>query len=248
MEPPLNIFSASLAQSMKALPYKVILFDLFHTLVDVGTVPGSRGRYTADILGLGRDEWNQACFSAAHDICRPTVHVDVIRALAHSLDPSIPESLIQQASHERQQRFDYALLNVEASVLHVLQALTEMGIRLALLSNASTGEVQAWQRSPLAGVFEHAFFSCECGLAKPDPDFYRHAMDTMGVVVSDCLFVGDGGSNEHVGARDIGLDNVLITRHIGHYDEGRLAPRRAAARWEIDELEALLPLLQKMGK
>lgn len=244
----LNIFSASLVESMKEKPYKLILFDLFHTLVDVGQVPDSSGRYTADILGLGRKEWNQACFGAAHDICRPTVHVDVIRALAHSLDPSIPEALIQQAASERQARFDYALENVEPSVIEVLRQLKQAGIRLGLLSNASTGEVQAWPNSPLAELFDEAFFSCDCGCAKPDPAFYRYAMERMGVAVSECLFVGDGGSNEHVGASRLGLDNVLITRHISHYDEERLAPRRAAARWEIAHLDELPPLLQRIGQ
>lgn len=232
---------------MKANPYKVILLDLFHTLVDVGSAPGAAGRYTADILGLGREEWNRACFGAAHDICRPTVQLDVIRALAHSLNPSIPESLIQQAASERQQRFDYALLNVEPQVLEALQQLRQSGIRLGLLSNASSGEVQAWPRSPLAALFDEAFFSCECGCAKPDAAFYRHAMETMGVEISECLFVGDGGSNEHRGAQRLGLDNVLITRHIGHYDEARLAPRRAAAKWEVAHLGELRTLLQRLA-
>jgi len=246
MNLPLNIFSASLSESMKELPYKVILFDLFHTLVDVGTVPAEQGRYTADILGLDRDEWNRACFGAAHDICRPTQHEDVIRELAHSMNPDIPEASIRQAARERQQRFDYALENVEPLVIQVLRRLTDAGGRLGLLSNASSGEVGAWSRSPLADLFEQAFFSCECGCAKPDAAFYRHAMEQMGVDVADCLFVGDGGSHEHEGAQRLGLDNVLITRHIGHYDEARLAPRRRAARWEIAHLEELIPLLQGM--
>lgn len=248
MNLPLNIFSASLTESMKELPYKVILFDLFHTLVDVGSVPDSKGRYTADILGVERDAWNQACFGSAHDICRPTVHVDIIRELAHSLDPTIPEVAIRQAAQERQQRFDYALENVEPQVVDVLAQLRQSGLRLGLLSNASSGEVAAWPRSPLAGLFEEAFFSCQCGLAKPDEAFYRHALDTMDVAVTETLFVGDGGSHEHVGARRVGIDNVLITRHISHFDEARLAPRREAARWEIAHLNELIPLLGRIAE
>jgi putative hydrolase of the HAD superfamily len=235
----LNIFSTPLTKSMKETTYKVILFDLFHTLVDVGSVPESYGRYTADILGVGRDEWNQACFGAAHDICRPTDHVAVIRALAHSIDPSVSDDLIVEAAEERLQRFEHALLHVEPEVTEALTQLRDAGLRLGLLSNASTGEVQAWPRSPLAPLFDEAFFSCECGCAKPDAAFYQHAISTLGVAREECLFVGDGGSREHEGAERLGIDNVLITRHIAHYDEGRLAPRRAAARWEITQLSEL---------
>lgn len=226
------------------MTYKVILFDLFHTLVDVGSAPGSAGRYTADILGLDREQWNRACFGAAHDICSPTEHVDVIRSLAHSIDPTISEALIREAAEERLLRFAYALEHVEPEVVENLEALRRAGMRLGLLSNASSGEVQAWPRSPLAALFEHAFFSCDCGMAKPSADFYRHALQELGVTAAECLFVGDGGSNEHEGAQRMGIDNVLITRHIDHYDEQRLAPRRAAVRWEIAHLGQLWPLLR----
>jgi putative hydrolase of the HAD superfamily len=244
MKPPLNIFSRPLTKSMKALPYKVILFDLFHTLVDVGAAPGASGRYTADILGVSREAWNRACFSGAHDICRPTSQLEVIRSLAHSLDPAIAEWRIREAAEERQRRFDHALLSVEPQVLEQLEAFTSRGLRLGLLSNASTDEVHAWSESPLAPLFEHAFFSWECGCAKPQAAFYRHALQTMDVTSRECLFVGDGGSDEHVGARQLGIDNVLLMRHIGDYDEERLAPRRAAVKWVVASLDGLWPLLQ----
>ena len=232
---------------MKESSYKVILFDLFHTLVDVGSAPESSGRYTADILGVPREAWNRACFSCAHDICRPTRQLDVIRALAHSLDPTIPEGVIREAATERQRRFDHALMRVEQEVLDCLYALRRMGLRLALLSNASTDEVRAWPESPLAPLFERAFFSWECGCAKPQAQFYRHALDAMDAVAGQTLFVGDGGSDEHRGAREVGIDNVLLTRHIGHYDEARLAPHRAAVKWEIGSLAELTSLLDRIG-
>ena len=80
---------------------RAVCFDLFHTLIDVGRSPGTPGRYTADILGLDREDWNNACFSEAHDICRPTDYREVVRQLAHSLDPSIPLSLVHEAAEER---------------------------------------------------------------------------------------------------------------------------------------------------
>lgn len=247
MSAALNIFSRPLTKSMTALPYKVILFDLFHTLVDVGSAPGTAGRYTADILGVPREAWNQACFGEAHDICRPTEHLSVIRALAHSLDPAIPEALIREATEERQRRFDYALQSVEQEVLDELAALKGLGYRLGLLSNASTGEVQAWGDSPLAPLFEQAFFSWECGCAKPQPAFYRMAMRCMGVSSKECLFIGDGGSEEHQGARRLGIDNVLLLQHIGDYSEARLAPRREAVKWEVDSLSGLRRLLGRLA-
>lgn len=223
--------------------YHAIFFDLFHTLVSVSHAPGTSGRYTADILGVDRQRWNEACFGAQHAICEPTEHLAVIRALAHSIDPTVSEALIHEACSERQRRFDHALENIEPSVLAALEALRVRGYKLGLISNASSGEVQAWSRSPLRAFFHSAVFSCEVGCKKPQAAIYQHALAELGCEAGQSLFVGDGGSDEHRGAAALGLDTVLITRHLGSMDPERLAQRRRHARFEIARLEQLLALL-----
>ncbi|MEJ2509676.1 MAG: HAD family hydrolase [Gammaproteobacteria bacterium] len=220
-------------------------FDLFHTLVDVGAVPERVGRYTADILGVDREAWNRACFGPQHDICRPTDHLESLRQLAHSLDPSIPITRIEEAVEERQRRFDHSLLNIDLDTLTALRALRKRGLRLALVSNASSGEVSAWPRSPLAPLFDVAVFSCDCGARKPEAPIYRRALQALSLAGSDCLFVGDGGSDEHRGARAVGLHPVLITRHIaGHFSAERLAARSAHVDWIVDTVADLETLLE----
>lgn len=223
---------------------RAIFFDLFHTLVDVGAVPERVGRFTADILGLDREQWNQACFGEAHEICRPTRHVDVIRALAHSLNPELSESLILQATSERQARFDHALHYVDGAVLAALDELRAAGCRLGLISNASSGEVAAWADSPLAAQFEHALFSCECGSCKPQPAIYEQALAHFGLSASEVLFVGDGGSDELRGARMQGLETVLMS---GHLSLERAEQRRPQARHEVRAIAELPTLLSTLS-
>ncbi len=220
-----------------------ILFDLFHTLVDVAAAPGATGRYTADILGVDREGWHNACFSDHHDICTPTEHTAVIRRIAHSIDPTIPESSIREAATERQRRFDYALTTVDAETVSFLRLLKGQGMRLGLLSNASTGEVSAWSRSPLAPLFDAALFSCESGTCKPELAFYRMALERLGAEPDRTLFVGDGGSNEHFGAKAAGLRTVLITRYLRRADATALAGRRRYADHEITHLSELRSLI-----
>jgi len=221
-----------------------VCFDLFHTLVDVGSVPESMGGCTADILGLDRVAWNRACFSGAHDICQPTTHLEVIRAMAHHLDPGIPMDRIEAATEARQRRFDHALKMVEPEVVATLSQLRSMGLSLALVSNASTAEVAAWPDSPLAPLFDAALFSCECGSAKPEPTIYREAAGALGVAAEQCLFVGDGGSNEHSGAAAVGMRPVMINRHVvDSLEAAALAERRSKVRHEIERLEELVALL-----
>lgn len=191
-----------------------ICFDLFNTLVSVGKVPAHVGPSTAEILGVDTQTWRDACFGEHHDICGPTDATDNLRRMAHAIEPGIPEVTIQKAVRVRQRRFDHALLHVDDEVLTVLDGLRESGIRLGLVSNASTAEVQAWPASPLASLFDVTVFSCDCGSMKPEPAIYQQALRELGLVPQACLFVGDGGSNEHNGAHEVGMKPVLLRRYL----------------------------------
>lgn len=231
-------------RSVNHSPFKAICFDLFHTLVDVGRVPQSVGGFTADILGVERRQWNQACFGPNHPICEPKPHKEVIRAIAHSIDPSISEDVIHQATEARQRRFDYALRHVREDVLEMLAGLRERGYRLGLISNASSGEVSGWSDSPLAGFFDVTVFSCIIGLAKPDPGIFHHALRQLNCRPQQCVFVGDGGSREHVGATQAGLFPVLLTWMLEVDEvENRRSLEGQGLFGEIDHLNELVDLV-----
>lgn len=223
---------------------RAVCFDLFHTLIDVGRVPDAVGRYTADVLGLEHAVWNDSCFSQHHEIRKPTRHIDVIRTLAHSIDLEIPDHLIEEAVDDRQRRFDYALKNVEQDVLDVLAELRDKGIKLALISNASTAEVAAWDQSPLRNCFDVAIFSCHCGLAKPEIDIYHFAANSLEVEPQQCLFVGDGGSNEHEGSRNAGMHPMLMSYYLAGQTE-KLQERRKKVNWELGHINQLSKWLEK---
>ena len=50
--------------------------------------------------------------------------------------------------------------------------------------------------------------SYEAKLRKPDIRIYRKAADLLGVSPKECVFVGDGGSNELPGARAAGMEAI----------------------------------------
>ncbi|MEJ2360894.1 MAG: HAD family hydrolase [Gammaproteobacteria bacterium] len=224
--------------------YRAICCDLFNTLVSVGEVPLSVGRYTADVLGVDTEVWNEACFGPDHEICRPTSHAEVIRVLAHSIDPEIPQDCIDQATRERQARFDHALANVRSTILQTLAQLQQRGLRLALISNASSAEVAAWPGSPLASLFELSLFSCDCGYKKPDLPIYQLALEAFAVDPGECLYVGDGGSHEFKGASQAGMRTVLTREFLKPQRYQRvLAEQAGMINDEIGCLRELLAIV-----
>ena len=217
-----------------------IFFDLFNTLIDVGAVPSSLGRHTADILGMERKTWNQACFGHHHEICKPTTQFDVIRGIAHGIDPTIPVETIEQAANERQKRFDYALKNVEDSILETLEKLKQSNLKIGLISNASTDEVRAWNESPLSELMDTAVFSCHVGMQKPNPKIYHYALEQVEIETEQALFIGDGGSQEHLGAKRAGIPSLLTTYFIDGKDEKELSHRGEGSVGTIGHISELL--------
>jgi len=47
-------------------------------------------------------------------------------------------------------------------------------------------------------------------MKKPDPKIYNLACEQLGVEPSECLYFGDGDSNELAGASQLGMDAVMI--------------------------------------
>lgn len=224
---------------------RAICFDLFSTLISVGRVPEQVGGFTADILGVDRKAWNEVCFGPLHEIRKPSEHLDNLRRMALSLDNTISEQQLQSAVTARQARFDHALEHgVEQSVLDTLYRLRQAGYKLALISNASSPEVQAWSSSPLAKFFDVSVFSCETGYCKPEADIYRYALDRLDERAENSLFIGDGGSEEHTGAANVGMRTILLTHYLDSEDtEKRLHQYQGVFDHHMSSLDELLRLL-----
>ncbi len=225
---------------------KAVLFDLFHTLVCVPTPEVAGERPLTEILGVPSAEWTRRYYE--DDVLgRCLGHVldgfEAMRRVTHSIDPSVPESRILEAVESRRRRFEMALLGVEAPIVDALDRLRAAGLRIALVSDAGADDVEGWDRSPLCRRFDVEVFSYKVGVRKPDPRIYRHALDELGVAPEDAMFVGDGGSDEHRGARAAGVQSVLVTRLLATWWPERVADRRPHADYEFEDVPAFVDAL-----
>ncbi|MDE6607461.1 MAG: HAD family hydrolase, partial [Lachnospiraceae bacterium] len=75
--------------------------------------------------------------------------------------------------------------------------------------NADCIDCKYWNQSPLFRYFNDSIFSCNVGLLKPDKQIYELAMQRLSVSPEQCLFIGDGGSNELCGAKSAGMGTVF---------------------------------------
>lgn len=227
-------------------PPRAVLFDLFHTLVCVPP-PALTGELPLpEILGVDAEEFHRRYYEDdVHGRATGQVldAVEAMRMVAHSLDPTVSEAKIVAAVESRRRRFEMGLIQVEARILDALDRLRAAGIRTAIVSDAGADDVEHWPGSPLNGRVDATIFSYEVGYRKPDPRIYRRALAALDVSPEDAMFVGDGGSDEHNGARAVGMQAVLVTRLFAFWWPDRIEERRAHVDFEFEDVAAFVDAL-----
>jgi putative hydrolase of the HAD superfamily len=223
---------------------KGVIFDLFHTLTGLES-EWSDLPVTSTVLGIDRRAWDDVLTANSHwrvvgELRDP---FEILRRLANQVDAAIPDDLVRKAVQIRLERFRHSLARIPAVNVDAIKALRRAGLRVGLISNADAMEVASWPGCPMAGVFDVEVFSCDVGLAKPDAAIYRRCLDAMQLDAAECLFVGDGGSNELVGAKEVGLTTVFVSGVIAELWPEKIPARIASAdhhlKW-VHEVPGLL--------
>jgi len=101
-----------------------------------------------------------------------------------------------------------------------LERLRAAGVRLGVVSNSDGRVAEALAAAGLAHLFEVIIDSHLAGVEKPDPRIFRIALDALGVVPEDTLYVGDLYEVDVLGARAAGLAAALVGVQSGAAPEG----------------------------
>jgi putative hydrolase of the HAD superfamily len=103
-------------------------------------------------------------------------------------------------------------------VLDVLTRLQALGYRLGIVSNWSWNLRERVAQVGLADFFELIWASAYAGCNKPHPRIFRQALEQMALPAGRALYVGDSYKHDVVGARNAGLDAILLDRNDGAGD------------------------------
>ena len=103
----------------------------------------------------------------------------------------------------------------DLSMVAAVQDLRQDKVLCCLATNQQTRRAK-WMRGNLGyeETFDRQFYSCELGLAKPDPDYFTAILEELDVKPSTVLFVDDTAVNIE-GATSVGLNAELFRRHGG---------------------------------
>lgn len=222
---------------------KAVLFDLFYTLADPRT---ELVHLESDPLDITPEEWSKVFWTPELGRRRALGEFESGAALIEEACSGLPFSAGKEQKAGvlagRLTRMGKALTDLRPGIFETLQALREAGCRLGLVSNADIIDIDAWDRSPLAGLFDTVIFSCSVRMVKPEPEIYRKALSDLGIAAAEAVFVGDGGDHELDGAKAVGLTTVW-TEYLQKKGPEERALIIPFADHHIDDIRELITLL-----
>ena len=190
-----------------------VVFDYFGTLTPTLARAASSVDQPeiAEILGVDRDAVNEWWGRTYPDRStgRTGSGLDTMRLLARTLGGDDSDEAVHAAQAIRLATYA-RMAQPRANAAEVLQSLRANGLRIGVLSDCSAELPELWPDLPLAEYVGEPVFSALVGERKPHVKMYTTVCERLDVEPGECLYVGDGGSNELTGATAFGMRAVLI--------------------------------------
>ena len=220
---------------------KAVIFDMYETLITQFESPLYYGIQMAKDVGLTPEEFLPSWRKT--EIDRGTGKM----TFEQSIELVLKEHNLY--SYELYHKIVDKRIAIQADCFHhlheeIIPMLSELkikGMKMGLISNCFSEEAKLIRESELYPFFDVACLSYEEGIMKPEKEIFYRCMSRLGVQPEECLYVGDGGSQELETACELGMQVVQATWYRCEKGEGRMA----AIRPEFGQVANPLDILRR---
>jgi HAD superfamily hydrolase (TIGR01549 family) len=141
------------------------------------------------------------------------VELELSKGLLEELGVNTEEAALRTYRQALESGFNRpGALRPYSEVVEVLTALQEQGYRLGIVSNWSWNLRDRVVQAGLDPFFELVWASACAGCNKPHPRIFEQALAQMELSPERALYIGDSYSHDVAGARNAGVDVLLLDR------------------------------------
>ena len=195
------------------MKYDAVILDLFGTLIDKFSLREHESVLAemASVLSSPSDDFIQLWFDTFNErglgiFQSLEANIEYICSKLELKPEDTQITLAAQINVERTARS----MKPRPYATELLSYLKSEGYKTGLITTCSTSIPKIFNDMPLAALIDVAVFSSLVRLQKPDPRIYQLAVEQLVVKPENCLYIGDGDSQELTGASQVGMHPVLI--------------------------------------
>ncbi len=224
---------------------QAIIFDLYETLITEYDPNWELTPSTAQRLGVDEREFSgewrkiQSKRLSGQIADFPTA----LRQCCQNLESLPDDKTLNQLLEERLEAKRQPLLQLDQRIVEMLHRLSQLDVKIGLLSNAAPEEMAAWSGSMLATLVDEAVFSCDVGLVKPDVEIYHVMCRRLNAAARETIFVGDGRFDELTGAANAGLTPYWATWFLDQWPSWKRSDEARARAARFPRLQEPLDVL-----
>lgn len=201
---------------------KAVIFDLFETLItEWGHKKYTKKEMCAD-LGIDRSHFDFFWEEKEQERYLGTINFEnsIIYACEKcgvSVDPITLSDITDKRIKTKSACFNH----IHPDVFQLLKTIRASGKKTAVVSNCSAEEVNGIENAEISQYIDEMVLSYKVQMKKPDSCIYREAAKRLCVDPEECIFVGDGGSNELTGAREAGMKAIQAKWYTNQFPRKR---------------------------
>ena len=205
---------------------KAVIFDMYETLITHYECPLYFGAQMSKDAGIEEQSfqvlWRPT--EAERTIGKMTFEDILTKILEanHCYSKELLQTIVQKRIATKEECFRH----LHNEILPMFKEIKKHGVKIGLISNCFSEEVPVIRKSILAPYFDAMYLSYEQGVKKPDAEIYKRCMNELSVKPEECIYIGDGGSNELEAAKHLGMKAMQAAWYL---KEGTLQPARRKA-------------------
>lgn len=200
---------------------KAVIFDMYETLITLYGSPVYFSRQMAADAGISEDIFTPMWRLTEDDRTTGKVTVDeVVEQILRDNNCYSEEKvrlIMDKKIRYKREAFEY----MHTEIIPMMRALKEQGIKIGLISNCHSEESTVIKESVLYPYFDAVCLSYDEGIKKPDQEIFKRCLERLCLNADECLYVGDGGSNELEAAKEIGMKPAQA---VWYLKEGTMQP------------------------
>ncbi|MDB5260480.1 MAG: 2-haloalkanoic acid dehalogenase [Candidatus Nomurabacteria bacterium] len=182
--------------------YKLIIFDLIDTLADCKGL----SEMTAQLEStLGQE---------AIDMFIDKGNIDKIKSIDEAINIFRSKKDFSEENEKLlRQWVGWSNTILYEDTIETLKYLKDKGYEVAIISNTPPTSKDQLAELGINQYIDVAIFSFEVGSRKPEKEIFLSCLEKTGVDPSEALMIGDSIKNDINGAKNVGIDALLIDRN-----------------------------------
>ena len=217
---------------------KAVIFDMYETLITLFECPFYFGTQMASDAGIEEEKFQEIWREAEADRTIGKITLEEVVEKILKTNDCYSETRMNLLVNKRVRNREEAFEHLHKDIIPMLSALKKKGVQIGLISNCFSEEAMVIKKSILYPYFDAACLSFDEGLQKPDSAIFKRCLEKLNVQAKDCLYVGDGGSNELKAAEMVGMKAMQA---VWYLKENTIQPSKRKP--EFRQLETPLDIL-----